>query len=66
MKQLKYLWFTLVLLLLLYAFNVLVVGITIPTFDPNIHTFTDRIARAFIAIALAAGIVAYMKHLTHD
>jgi len=57
----KYFWFLVSILLFLYAFDALVLGIIQPVVDPSINTLTDRLARAFISIALAGGIIAFIS-----
>lgn len=66
MKQgMKYLWIGLAVLLLLYAFDVLIFGLINPVSNP-IGAFANKAGAALISIALAAGILAYLNYAQYE
>lgn len=62
---LKYLWIGLAVLLLLYAFDALILGMIKPVFTP-LNTYADKIVATVISIALAAGILAYINYTQYE
>ena len=58
--KIKYIGFGVAVLLLFYAFDVLIFGLLTPVFSPALNTLTDKIARALISIILAAGMLFYL------
>lgn len=61
--RIKWYWLGLSVLLLFYAFDTLVFGLLEPVFNPGIRTLTDRVIRAFIAMAFAGLIISYTSKL---
>ena len=61
--KITYIGFGIAVLLLLYAFDVLIFGILSPVFEPTLNTLTDRIMRALLSILLAAGILVYLSKI---
>ncbi len=61
--RITYIGFGIAILLLLYAFDVLVFGILTPVFSPALSTLTDKIIRALLSIILAAGILVYLSKI---
>lgn len=59
----KYIGFGVALLLLFYAFDLMVFGILTPVFNPTIITFTDKAIRAFISIVIAGAVIAYLNKI---
>ena len=58
--KINYLWLALAILFLLYSAAMLLnLGSLIPGF--TLHTLTDRLIRAFISIAISAGIFYYLS-----
>ncbi len=64
--NMKYFWFGLAVLFLLYAFYTFVFGLSGPSYNPNLNTLTDKVARAFISICISAAIIMYFQHYKHD
>lgn len=63
--KLRMVWFSLAILLLLFAAYSFVIQLATPTVDPNLSTFTTRLSKAFIAILISSALFIYLK-ITHD
>lgn len=65
-KQVKYIGFGISMLLLLYAFDAMVLGIISPIITPNLNSFVEKLIIAFIAIVSGAAIIYFLNRYEYD
>jgi hypothetical protein len=61
-KNIKYLWLSLAMLFLIYAFYTFVIGLSTPVINPTLNTLADRITRTLLSITIALVIITYLKY----
>jgi len=61
--KIKYFGYSIMVLLFLYALDLMTFGVSRPVFNPTLNTFTDKVVRAFISCAVAGAIYVCVNNI---